>query len=160
MKEKKARVSRVEESREVEQRKHEKRPKFNMFYTGPMDIDPAEIPEGMEYRYIRTDTLDRPDNGRLPEMSQKGWTVVPASRHPQKAFSDPLGRLTSVRDYIYYKGAVLCERPIELGEQEYEILRRKNESDLLSMPALHNTLGDPAVVRSDTYTSKNITFGH
>jgi hypothetical protein len=162
MKVKKERASRVEDSREASTRRHEIRERLKMSYFGPMDIDPRDVPEGKEYRVVRIDIFDKPDNGRLPEMSRQGWEVVPASRHPSMVFLDPLGRNSNTKNYIYHKGGILCERDKDLGEIQYKALEERNLNDLLNMPGTENFLGEPSIPGTNsgnTYFTRNATFG-
>jgi hypothetical protein len=156
------RKSRIESTRRTQERQNVDRPKQKMFFQNIDDIDPRSIPAGMEYYRARVQIGEHDDTGRLPDMMRKGWTLVPADRHPEMAFSDPLGRLTTYKGYIYHKGGILCERPIELGKQEYDRLHDRNMSDLLNMPGTDNFLGEPSIpgaVQYQTYVTKNATFG-
>lgn len=133
------------ESRDSERRDNFKRAIMNMSYADPLYIDPERIPAGMVYRWIRESIRDLPDDARLAEMSKKGWTPVPADRHPERAFSDFFGRLERMHNYIYHKGLILFERPKELDDLEQKMASDRNAKIMNSIPGVENLMGEPTM---------------
>jgi hypothetical protein len=111
---------------------------------------------------VRESVLGNPDTNRMIDMKRKGWTPVPAERHPELVFDDFFGRLTHVKGFIFQKGLILCERPKHYGVLEREQIERRNHEILVSMPGTENFLGEPSIPTNftgDTYVSKAASFG-
>jgi len=136
---------RVEDSRRLELRVNELRPVMNMSYKDPLYIDPELVPDGWEYFWVRESVLGEPDFGRTVEMKRKGWTPVPADRHPEMTFDDFLGRMSHLKGYIFHKGLVLFERPKEFGDMERKAIQQHNEQILRSMPGTENFMAEPTI---------------
>ncbi len=111
------RLSRDDESRRLQERIHELNDSFDMSWKDPYYIDPAKIPYGWEYAWMRESIRGEPDDSRMAEVKSDGWTLVPASRHPEKGFTDFLGRTSHLSGYCYHKGLVLFERPKVFGDK-------------------------------------------
>lgn len=137
--------SRTEEARRLEERLAELRPVMNMTYADPLYVDPDKIPPGWEYYWVRESILGEADLGRTVEMKKKGWTPVPASRHPEMCFDDFLGRQSHLKGYIFHKGLVLFERPKEIGDKERKKQQEYNAKILQSMPGTENFMSDPTI---------------
>jgi hypothetical protein len=133
------------ESRIIEERLSQLRDGLNMNWVDPLYIDPEKIPGGFEYRWIRESTYDQPDTSRIVEMKRKGWTPVPAERHPEMVPEDFLGRTTHLKGFIFHKGLILFERPKEVGALEQKAMSQYNAKIMKSMPGLDNFMGDPYV---------------
>ncbi len=145
--------SRFEDSRAMDEREVHKRNVMNMSYSDPLYVDPEIIPHGVEYRWIRESCYDKPDNSRMVEAKRKGWTPVPAARHPEMSFDDFFGRLNNMKPYIYHKGLILCERPSELGKIEQQRVEKMNHELMSSMPGTDNFMGEPTIpVRNNSET--------
>jgi len=157
------RKMRHEETRDSEARKHNMRDILKMMYADPLYVDPRYIPDDVEYRWIRCSTLGVPDTSRLPEMNRQGWIPVPASRHPDMAYEDPLGRLTHTKGIIFNKGLILCERPKELGEIQRKALEERNYQSLVGLPGVDHLMGEPGlpgkIFQNETAAYKGISFG-
>lgn len=147
-------TNRFEESRGLEEREAQKRAVMSMTGSDPLYVDPDVIPHGVEYRWMRESIQDRPDNKRMVEVRRKGWTPVPASRHPDMVYKDFFGRLDHMNAYIYHSGLLLCERPAELGRLEMQRIADHNHQVMTSMPGTDNFMGEPGIpVRNNSETS-------
>ncbi len=162
MEDKKADKARVQDTRNAEKRDKELRAILNMKYQDPLFVPPEIIPDGMEYYWVRESYMGQVDTFRMVEMKRKGWSPVPAERHPELVFEDFFGNLSHVKGYIYQKGLILCERPIEYGKIEREQIDRTNYEIMTSMPGTENFLGEPTMPGTShghTYLSKGIPVG-
>src|SRR6185503_19450124 len=90
--------SREEEFREYEDRDSEIDYDLEMNYTSGTYIDPKKIPAGMRYTWLRHSICGEPDDANLAAFRRRGWTPVPASRHPEKKAIDTFGRLSHMQD--------------------------------------------------------------
>lgn len=125
-------------------------------------VDEALIPDGMEYRWLRTATHGVPDQGNVSKGEGACWTPVPGGRHPELASNDDFGKHDSRQGYYFRAGLVLYERPKYLGIKEMEKLNKHNYQVVTSIPAADNYLGDKGIpghfMHNDTLTSKGIAF--
>lgn len=119
------RKSRVDESRAFETRDAQIRKNFTMDWMSELHFDQCEIPEGMEYYWVRDTIYDDPCKSRIVEMKRRGWSPVPADRHPDRVVGSVPWRTDPKAGFIYHRGLVLCERPKEYGDIE-----RKNYHDV------------------------------
>jgi hypothetical protein len=152
--------SRLDESRLLELHEVHKRAIMNMEYDNPLYVDPAVIPPGMEYRWVRESVRDQPDPARMVDCRKKGWVPVPADRHPDLCFQDFFGRTQHMRSFIFYKGLVLCERRAELGKLERQKYADMNYQNMVSLQGTDNYMGEASIpVRnnSQTYVTKTVT---
>jgi len=159
---KKERTTRIDETRVLEERRHELEAALKMGWVDPHSIPSYMIPEGMEYGWVRTSVFNEPDTGRLPEAMRKGWSIVPADRHPDRYFTDPFGRNDVYSGHIFHKGAILCERPTELGNIERRAIAERNYQELTQMPGTENFLGEPTMagnLKQETSFSRAASFG-
>lgn len=80
-------------------------------------------PDGWTYEWKRKATLGAEDHTHILGLKQKGWTEVPAQRHP--------GEMPSVGSYstIERKGMILMERPAVITEEmrALDLRRAKNQ---------------------------------
>lgn len=156
----KVKNSRIQESRVADDsRDSEIRALLNMEYLDPLHIPEDKIPEGKEYYWVRKSVNGEEDPHRMIEMARKGWTPVPADRHPEMQLQDFFGTLAHMKGYIVHKGLILCERPKEYGDIERRKREKRNYEILTSMPGTENFMGEPTIpVKSthETYTSKGI----
>lgn len=120
-----AAASRTADDRANETRAADKRPIPEVVYTGRFFTNKKNWPSDMEYRWIRETLFNQPDNGRLQQAVDEGYTAVPATRHPEMT-----GRLitgeTSGDSVIRRGGQILCERPKRVAKAMREALRRAN----------------------------------
>jgi hypothetical protein len=133
---------RVEESRRLEERLNELRPVMHMMHQDALHIPQESIPYGWEYFWVRESTLGDPDLGRTTEMKKKGWTPVPAHRHPEMSYDDFLSRQLHLKGFIFHKGLVLFERPKEIGDREREALEKYNEKIMGSMQGTEHFMNE------------------
>lgn len=150
-------INRFEEERMLENRKAQERAVMNMSYNDPFYVDPDSIPYDMEYYWIRASLLGVPDNKRMVEARRKGWTPVPASRHPDMVYGDLFGTVSHMDSFINYAGMVLCERSKEQGLIDERRISEENYKVMTSMPGTDNFMGEPTIpVRnhSETYTTR------
>lgn len=151
-------ANRFEETRSMEARERQKRAIMNMTYPDPLSIGEAKAPHGMVYGWIRANIAGDESYERMTESSERGWTPVPADRHPSLAKKALFGRMDHLNGYIHRKGAILCERPEELDRLEKEKYAKMNYQVMTSMPGTDNYMGEPTIpVRnnSETYATKN-----
>lgn len=133
------RKNRMDENRaRLEARINEMKPKFNMEYVDPLHV---EAPEGWTYRWLRLGFRDgTPDQTNETQGISKGWTPVPADRHPEKMIKDTLGQMQK-QNFLLYGNLLLCEMPTVFVEMERDRLNRHNVELMRSMPGLDNYLG-------------------
>src|ERR1700678_688816 len=86
------RETRADESRRLEARILELRDKPTMNANNPLYVDPAIIPPGWTYAWIRYSLVDIPDYKRELETKRNGWTPVPSDRHPELSNDGASGR--------------------------------------------------------------------
>jgi hypothetical protein len=154
--------NRFEESRQFQTHDFERRVVMHMSWNDPLHFEPYEIPEGMEYKWVRESVLGVPDLNRSVETKRRQWTVVPAERHPDRIADDFFGRMGNMKGFIYYKGLVLCERPVEYSRAEMRERAKQNYKILADLPSLKTGLGDaevPIVDHSQTfYGSRDVSY--
>lgn len=106
----------------------------SMDYHNAMDIPKEIIPKGMEYGWV---CLTKPE--RRQALLQKGWTFVPASRHPEMVVRGVEDQDPRYADWIMFgKDSVLMERSIELCQAERAWEDDKNRQRILTTPGLEN----------------------
>lgn len=117
---------------------------MQMHHRDPLYIPADEIPENVEYYWVAESCMDKPDHARPMEMERRGWSAVPASRHPDMVLKRNFGKDDEHhgRDYIYYKGLVLYERDKELCEIERGQTQRMVDSVESNMTGVES--GGPA----------------
>jgi hypothetical protein len=94
------------------------------FYV-PKDI----IPDGWTYEWKRYSTYNQIDSSHIREQERKGWSFVPASRHPSMLAIGDTGNI------ILRKGLVLMERPTEIVDEARMIERRRAADQVRSKEA-------------------------
>lgn len=98
-------------------------------------VDPAKIPPGMTYRFINYKILDIPVTGRISIMRRRGWTPVPAARHPELCADDIFNPGDS-SGFINIDGSVLFERSAKMSEKAKRELAEKNASEVNNLKAV------------------------
>ena len=80
-------------------------------------------PDGWTYEWKRKSTLGAEDHTHILGLKQKGWTEVPANRHPEEMPS------TGSYSTIERKGMILMERPAVITEEmrALDLRRAKNQ---------------------------------
>lgn len=114
-------------SREEEERLNQSRAFLQNLYPDRLYFPKEEIPEQMDYRWIREEVQGSPDRARITVMTRKGWTPVPASRHPNFLSDRTWNGTLYKEDVIRVQGLILCERPKELGKIEDQTLKARNQ---------------------------------
>lgn len=142
------RTTRADESRDMESREV-----LNNLMADPFHIPEHEIPDDMEYRWVRKSVLGMEDEGNIVERGRAGWVAVPASRHQtagtqSSIFRDGMREVAPTRGYIEYRGNVLCERPKRTGELIRASLAKQNEEQLMSTPGME-ALGAAGYVKAN-----------
>ncbi len=85
-----------------------------MDISSPLHIPPEIIPEGLVYHWGRFSCLGEPDLSHQVELFEKGWTIVPLSRHPYF-----LDKSISKEHIEVLEGLVLLERSSKLSDEEW-----------------------------------------
>lgn len=145
--ERKSRIDedRESQSREVQARKDEIYKNLRMGYRGKLHIDPSDIPDGIDYIWVRHLVFGDPSWSRMAEMAGKGWTLVPPSRHPFLGSIDPTGRGAEAQPYIMIGGSILCQRPKEFGEEEQRLDAEYQIQQMTANPAMTNMMSNPSI---------------
>ena len=136
--------SRIEDSRAVETRDANIRKHLRMEYQDPLYIAPEDIPPDVEYRNINVSVLGMPVPHRLAQMHQKGWELVPSTRHPEKMHNYDTDTVPShLRGYIYHRGQVLCERLKKYCDIERDNVNKENYRTITGTPGTDHLMSDP-----------------
>lgn len=139
------RKNRESEEREVQEYKNNVMKNLRMGWKGELDIPAEEIPDGMDYRWVRHSVLGDSAKSRIAHMMSRGWTVVPPSRHPHIGNSDPFGENANSRQYIMIQGLMLMQRPKEFGEEEKRLDAEYQLSQMTANPALTSLMSDSRI---------------
>lgn len=140
------RKTRVEESRDLNSRDAETRRFLQMTHQDPLYVDLSKKPLGYEYRLIRDSCLGQHDPYRLAYMARKGYTPVPADRHPELTCEFFPGQDDGpMKGVIYRGGLLLCERPEEYSDIERRTLEQVHASRMASMPGQDHFMDDPTM---------------
>ena len=91
-------------------------------------FEPHEIPEGMEYQWIRHTVHGDPSDSELFDMQENGWRAVPHKRHANR-FGETIIEASILRDKgcIVDRGDLLVERPKSMCDEAR--LQQKREAD-------------------------------
>jgi len=123
-------IHRVASGRTAESREIHMRNIANMDHKDALYIDPAIVPEGMDYAWATITVLGEPRPGRMIGLRMVGWDIVPAERHPELCFADASKGSIATSGHIERTGLILIERPTEYGELEKTHTGRKRPSQL------------------------------
>lgn len=111
-------------------------------------IDKADIPDGWEYQWKRTEVLGKEDRAHQLEVAKNKWRPVDASRHPEKM---PPGHVGP----IIIKGLMLCEIPKSIADTRRRMENREavdvlknSESMLYETPPNTAPRDDPSLSRA------------
>ena len=130
------RTTRADESRDMETRAV-----LDALSTSPLHVPEHEIPDGMEYGWIRISTLGENDEGNQVEKARLGWKAVPASRHGNVGSNTTIfgeREESNRKTHIEYRGLVLCERPKIVGDAIREREARENMEIMRSTPGMED----------------------
>lgn len=121
----------VTESREFEERQAQILKVLNMDYDDPMRID--NKPDTMDYRWVRHTVLGDPSFSQVARAKHRGWTEVPAYRHPELISYDP-NRPDQRNSWIENRGSILMERPCHYGDIERKKIDEFHYKQLMGAP--------------------------
>lgn len=119
------------------------RERLNMFHQDAFYIDSRTIPMGKQYAYVRISLCGQDDLDSLPDAMNRGFNLVPASRHPEKKLPNIFSRRNEMSDYIVVKGLILCERDIKYKELEQKKFMELNYQVVNSLEGLERLQADP-----------------
>lgn len=142
------RTDRVSQDRSFDDRKNALRKQLSMAYQDPLHIDPAEIPENMDYMWIRDSVRGEPDKTRMSMQKRRGWAPVPVANHPDMVPEFDSGRLSHLDGYIHYNGLILCQRPKEYGDIEREMESEANFVAMQNIPGDGGRSGLPTPTKT------------
>ena len=131
----------------------------NMEYQDSLSIPAEIIPKGMVYG--RAD-IRRSD--RIQNLLQKGWSFVPASRHPEMVFKGVEDPDPRTADWIMYgKDLVLMERSLELHQAEQRVMDENNRQRIMTTPGLEHAPYKPNIqtqsyMDTDDGRSRDVSF--
>jgi hypothetical protein len=143
--EREQRDSRADDRRRLEERIAELNKVQNMAFGNPLDIPQEIIPWGWEYAWKRAFIRDEFDQGNWSDTMRRGWTTVPADRHPDYFFNKDVKIHNQFAGCIFYKGAILCERPRVFTENWVEKSKAWMRDQVEGLPALKTMMGDPTM---------------
>lgn len=129
-------ASRNNEARSQELRAATMRVDYDMEYQGPLQFKPGEVPDGMDYFWVRESCQGILDTARTSEMLATGWTFVPASRHPDRCFAIPGQPEKSGDGCIRYRDAILMERSKALNEAARRKFAAETQRAIRDLPGL------------------------
>lgn len=126
------RVSRSGETRANSTRTAEQRAVPETHYQSKLYVPKSQIPDGMEYAWVRESTLNEPDPDNMTDRMIRGWTPVPADRHP-KMVPPPLPGYEGVTVSVIRRGGlILCEKFAE------EVAEARNARDIENMEIMQD----------------------
>ena len=106
-----ARASRASQSRASESRESGMRKRPETHFQSKLYIPKDKIPADMTYAWVRESTLNEPDPDNMTDRMIKGWSPVPASRHPEMV-PPPLPGYEGMEAQVIRRGGLmLCECP-------------------------------------------------
>ena len=132
-------------TRTFETREAQARYNMQMSFTHFMDRAAKDKPDNMEYRWITDHIRNDSSFSRMGEYNMVGWTPVPSDRHPHMVMGIVSWRDNPYDGYIHYKGAILCERPIEYGIYEKQLAEEQQLREMTGLPGLDNLMSDPVM---------------
>jgi hypothetical protein len=126
-------------TRMTESRSSEERAILDQLSTSPLHIPEHEIPDGMEYSWVRETVVGQYDEGNVTDKTRLGWRPVPADRHPSAASGAHFPGMkptTEQANIVRYRGLVLCERPAYIGEAIRNARMREQIEIMQSTPGM------------------------
>jgi hypothetical protein len=139
------------EKREEERSRYAIRPPVHAAQRTPLDIPPEWVPPGMDYMWVRFSIYNEPDYLRSDEVQLDTWQPVPASRHPQLASRDLLGRERETDGVVRRGSLILCERAKAMGDQARAAFADLNASLLQNMQGYEDYGRKPGIHAMDGY---------
>jgi hypothetical protein len=113
-------------------------------------IDPKDVPDGWSYEWKRHTTLGQEDPAYQVQIARRGWTAVPADRHP--SYMPDNGRFKT----IDRKGMVLMERPQSISDEARDIELRKARNQVRQKEAQLNSVPEGQFERDDPRVRANV----
>lgn len=114
---------------------------------------PEKVPYGWVYRWIRISMLGipDPDNERF-QIIQRGWTPVPADRHPEEAGHHLYKNDEAIRrNVIIRKGQMLCEMP-EISYRGYmKLVHQAAYEDVRSLKGALGEMNVDPTMRGEVF---------
>jgi len=131
----------------------------NMEYQDSLSIPDEIIPKGMVYGRADIRRADRVQN-----LLRKGWSFVPASRHPEMVFKGVEDPDPRTADWIMYgKDLALMERSLELHQAEQRVMDEHNRQRIMTTPGLEHAPYKPNIqtqsyMDTDDGRSRDVSF--
>ena len=123
-----ARQSRTSEGRGAQSRRAEERPARKSRYQGRTYVNPDRIPKGTTYAWLAETVLNEPQGDNITMKMVRGWSPVPAERHPEMV-APPLPGYEGARaTVIRLGGLMLFEKPTRDVRDEQRELAEENRS--------------------------------
>lgn len=142
-----ARQSRNAQSRAAESRESTMRRRPETHFQSKLYVPADKIPVGMTYAWVRESTLNEPDPDNMTDRMIRGWSPVPASRHPEMV-PPPLPGYEGLEVTVIRRGGLLlCECPTR------DVDERRVDRDLENIETLQDVAwtgnADPNLPRID-----------
>lgn len=144
----------IRTKRETESREAFARPKQWM----PPELLPNPHPEpGYDFRWIRTSSLNKPDDSNVSSKMREGWEPVKAADHPELRL---FGNKTNPNfpDCVEVGGLLLCKTPVEFTAKRNEHYRVKADTQMQSVDNAYMRESDPRMPLFKERKS-TVTFG-
>jgi len=127
-----ARTSRSAQSRTATTRSAGQRSVPQSHYQSKLYVPQAKVPDGMTYAWVRESTLNEPDPDNMTDRMIRGWSPVPAARHPEMV-PPPLPGYEGMEVSVIRRGGlILCEKFTE------EVQAAREDRDIENMEMLQD----------------------
>jgi len=121
------RQSRQAQSRGAETRRANHRESLQSVFQSTLHIPQHVIPNGMTYAWVRSASMNQPDNTHISKKIRAGWSPVPRDRHPDMfPMINISGVMQSNETIIAEGGLILCEMPTKDFRRRREELESEN----------------------------------
>ncbi len=131
-----SRDQRIEAARRLAEREAELAHVPNMQYNSPLNFLKDLAPEGWEYTFKRKYILEREDISNWIAAEQEGWEIVPLSDHPN-FFKSKNIEMNQTHGGFFYKGAILCKRPISISNKRKNIIAKSIYDEIVKLNSAH-----------------------
>lgn len=125
----------------------------------PLYFPPEKIPYGWEYKWVMFAVMGENQDDYLRAQFYKGWSPVPADRHPEEAKTHLMSHdIHSQGNTIRRKGLILCEIPKVVADQLRD-QRDKEQRDVMKTlsSAIEHIPQDPTIPSSVLQNSDDVT---
>jgi len=126
----------------------------NMDYSNPMAILKDIVPPGWEYAFKRIFIRDFYDQGNWGMAQANGWEPVPADRHPELALMKDITVHEQFRNSYFYKGGILCERPLVISLEHRKRVRDEELRKVNDLETLKNTMNEAGIIPGNWVANK------